>query len=240
MTSPWQSPPFSLPSYLPFSFPPSLPPSYFPSHLPSSLRSLPSSSPSSHLPSSLLPFLPSIFLLLPPTFLPLSLPSPPIRFEKIYYHPLLSVSIHIFPSIACSETSPLFNILYLGLFPYLLKEVLSSIDIVSFQEIGMITITLKITAPSLSESNQARSSSSMWRMCGFGQRLVVMQARCSSGKGGPGAWERAGESPWGCLAGEIGPGWKEAQKWDGHGLHRKIDESRYHLLHSSLLSLFLF
>ena len=175
----------------------------------SSLPSLHFSSLSSHLPS----------------FLPLSLPFPPIRFEKISYHPLLSVSINIFLFTACSETSPLFSILYLGLFPYLLKEVLSSIDIVRFQEIGVIPITLKITAPSLSEGNQARSSS-LWRMCGFGQRLVVMQTRCSSGKGGPGTWERVGESPWGCLAGETGPGWKEAQKWDGHGLHRKIDEPR--------------
>lgn len=125
--------------------PPFLFPSYLPSHLPSSLPSLPSSSPSSHLPS----------------FLPLSLPFPPIRFEKISYHPLLSVSINIYPFAACSETSPLFNILYLHLFPYLLKEVPSSIDIVSFQEIGMITITLKISAPSLSEGNQARSSSSL-------------------------------------------------------------------------------
>ena len=165
------------------------------------------------------------YAFLPPSFLPLSLPFPPIRFEKISYHPLLSVSINIFLFTACSETSPLFSILYLGLFPYLLKEVLSSIDIVRFQEIGVIPITLKITAPSLSEGNQARSSS-LWRMCGFGQRLVVMQTRCSSGKGGPGTWERVGESPWGCLAGETGPGWKEAQKWDGHGLHRKIDEPR--------------
>lgn len=110
--------------------------------------------------SSVFTFLSSFFpLSFLPSFLPLSLPFPPIRFEKISYHPLLSVSINIFPFTACSETSPLFSILYLGLFPYLLKEVPSSIDIVSFQEIGMIPITLKITAPSLSEGNQARSSS---------------------------------------------------------------------------------
>lgn len=53
-----------------------------------------------------------------------------------------------------------------------------------------------------------RSSSSGWKMCGLGQKLLVMQTGCSSGKGSPEAWERVGELLWGCLAGETGP-WME-------------------------------